>query len=61
MSALPSRRHLLGAAAALAMPWPGRAQPAQTLLNVSYDVSREFYKDFTPHSPRTGRRPLGRT
>lgn len=46
MPACPSRRHLLGAAAALAMPWPGRAQPAQTLLNVSYDVSREFYKDF---------------
>ena len=43
-----SRRHLLSAAAlplALALP-AARAQSATSLLNVSYDVSREFYKDF---------------
>lgn len=41
-----SRRHLIGAAGALALPGLAAAQPAQSLLNVSYDVSREFYKDF---------------
>jgi sulfate transport system substrate-binding protein len=41
-----SRRHLLWAAAVPFVPGVARAQPAQTLLNVSYDVSREFYKDF---------------
>jgi len=42
---LPSRRHLL-ATALLAALLPVGAQAATTLLNVSYDVSREFYKDF---------------
>ena len=46
MSLPLSRRHLLGAAGALALPGLAGAQPAQSLLNVSYDVSREFYKDF---------------
>jgi sulfate transport system substrate-binding protein len=41
-----ARRRLLGAAGALALPIGLRAQPAPSLLNVSYDVSREFYKDF---------------
>ena len=42
------RRALL--AATLALPLcgaaPAQAQPKTTLLNVSYDVSREFYKDY---------------
>lgn len=44
----PSRRKLLLAAAAapLAAPLVARAANPNTLLNVSYDVSREFYKDF---------------
>jgi sulfate transport system substrate-binding protein len=49
MSYSVSRRQLIGAAAAacaLALPRLASAQPAQSLLNVSYDVSREFYKDF---------------
>ena len=46
MSFTLSRRHLLGAAGAMALPGLAGAQPAQSLLNVSYDVSREFYKDF---------------
>lgn len=41
----PLRRGLLLAALALASPW-ALAQPGPTLLNVSYDVSREFYKDY---------------
>ena len=43
------RRRLLGALAILpaaGLPSLASAQGAQTLLNVSYDVSREFYKDF---------------
>jgi sulfate/thiosulfate transport system substrate-binding protein len=44
--ALPvSRRHLI-AAAPLALFGLPSAFAAQSLLNVSYDVSREFYKDF---------------
>ena len=41
-----SRRVLLAAAALFPLAWsaPGLAQV--TLLNVSYDVSREFYKDY---------------
>ncbi|MBL8329252.1 MAG: sulfate ABC transporter substrate-binding protein [Rubrivivax sp.] len=46
MSLLVSRRQLIGAAGALALPGLAGAQQAQSLLNVSYDVSREFYKDF---------------
>jgi sulfate transport system substrate-binding protein len=46
MSLSIPRRHLLGAAAAVALPSFVSAQSAQSLLNVSYDVSREFYKDF---------------
>ena len=41
-----SRRQLMGAAGALALPSLAAAQQSQSLLNVSYDVSREFYKDF---------------
>lgn len=46
---LPHRRHLLGGLAALALPTlglPALAAPSATLLNVSYDVSREFYKAY---------------
>ena len=39
-----NRRHLTLAAAFALLPLPGLA--ATTLLNVSYDVSREFYKDY---------------
>ncbi len=53
MHTFPPRRALLGAAlaalAALAAPVPhALAQPAKkiTLLNVSYDPTREFYKEF---------------
>ncbi len=42
-----SRRHLVTALPALALAGFGiPAQAATALLNVSYDVSREFYKDF---------------
>ncbi len=40
----PSRRTLLSIIPALALAAPAFAQT--TLLNVSYDVSREFYKEF---------------
>jgi sulfate/thiosulfate transport system substrate-binding protein len=40
----PSRRTLLSIIPALALAAPALAQT--TLLNVSYDVSREFYKEF---------------
>ena len=46
MSTLISRRRLLGAAGAGALSSGAFAQSAQSLLNVSYDVSREFYKDY---------------
>lgn len=59
MSKDPSRRRLLGALAlsplaplaplvsiAALAPFAARAQAAASLLNVSYDVSREFYKDY---------------
>jgi sulfate transport system substrate-binding protein len=39
-----NRRHLTLAAGFALLPLPGFA--ATTLLNVSYDVSREFYKDY---------------
>lgn len=46
---MPSRRHLLlalaAAAATIVIALPASAAPT-ALLNVSYDVSREFYKDF---------------
>jgi len=42
--ALPIRRALLAAGLCLLLPLPALA--ATTLLNVSYDVSREFYKDY---------------
>ena len=40
------RRALLAAAMALPLLASSPAQAATTLLNVSYDVSREFYKDY---------------
>ena len=46
---LPARRELLtGAAACLALAGAARAQPAEAdaLLNVSYDPTREFYREF---------------
>lgn len=46
MSSSISRRQLFGAAGALALPSIAVAQQAQSLLNVSYDVSREFCEDF---------------
>ena len=44
----PTRRAALAAlvAAAALAPITASAQAAKTLLNVSYDVSREFYKDY---------------
>lgn len=41
-----ARRSLLAGALALAAAPGARAAGATTLLNVSYDVSREFYKEF---------------
>jgi sulfate transport system substrate-binding protein len=41
------RALVLGAAGALLVAAP-LAQAATTLLNVSYDVAREFYKDYNP-------------
>jgi sulfate/thiosulfate transport system substrate-binding protein len=46
MPSSDSRRQLMGAASLMLLPSLARAQPAQSLLNVSYDVSREFYKDY---------------
>ncbi|HQC95924.1 MAG TPA: sulfate ABC transporter substrate-binding protein [Aquabacterium sp.] len=43
---LPRRALLLATAAAALAPLPALAQAPKTLLNVSYDVSREFYKDY---------------
>ena len=42
----PTLRSLLFLAAATASAWPALA--AENLLNVSYDVSRDFYKDYNP-------------
>ena len=41
---------LLGplAATALLLAAPGAARAQTTLLNVSYDVAREYYKDYNP-------------
>lgn len=41
-----NRRAALFALATLAAPFAALAQTPKTLLNVSYDVSREFYKDY---------------
>lgn len=41
-----NRRAALFALATLAAPLAALAQTPKTLLNVSYDVSREFYKDY---------------
>ncbi len=48
MTMLLSRRQLMaaGAASTLAAPGLARAAGSATLLNVSYDPTREFYKDF---------------
>ncbi len=55
MSAALSRRALLGAAVALpvAAHAPARAQGANTLLNVSYDPTREFYREYNAAFART--------
>jgi sulfate/thiosulfate transport system substrate-binding protein len=45
MSSMSSRRALLAASLSGLLPLPAWAN-SSTLLNVSYDVSREFYKDF---------------
>ncbi len=58
----PVRRPFLSTALALTLGstgllWSAAAQAAPTLLNVSYDVSREFYKDinkaFVPYWKKT--------
>jgi sulfate transport system substrate-binding protein len=41
-----TRRSLLAAAATAALAWSLPAAAQTTLLNVSYDVAREFYKDY---------------
>jgi sulfate transport system substrate-binding protein len=41
-----ARRHLIAGAAALLSAAPARAQSAPTLLNVSYDPTRELYRDY---------------
>ncbi len=38
----------LALSAALPAAWPVTAQAQVTLLNVSYDVAREYYKDYNP-------------
>ena len=45
----------LALAALLVVSTAGAAH-AQTLLNVSYDPTRELYQHSTPRSPNTGRR-----
>jgi len=50
-SAPKTRRHTLatlGLIALTALPGLSHAQAGETLLNVSYDVSRELYKDINP-------------
>ena len=61
----PARRAaLVRAAAVLALgvapPFPLLAA-GPTLLNVSYDVAREFYKDINPAFQRTGSSRPART
>src|SRR5215204_1096201 len=41
-----TRRALVVAAAASVFAWTTPSQAQTTLLNVSYDVAREFYKDY---------------
>jgi ABC-type sulfate transport system substrate-binding protein len=54
LNLVPGRRALLLAAVlGAAVPTLASAQ-SSTLLNVSYDVAREFYKDTTRPSSRTG-------
>lgn len=43
-----SRRHTLALGAALLLATPLDAQAQTTLLNVSYDPTRELYQDFNP-------------
>ncbi|MFC0388956.1 sulfate ABC transporter substrate-binding protein [Muricoccus vinaceus] len=43
---MPRRRRLLLAAAALPVPFLAQAQGTLTLLNVSYDPTREFYRAY---------------
>ena len=48
--------------AGVALAASGLAGAQQTLLNVSYDVAREFYKDYQRGlRRRTTRRPPART
>lgn len=44
---IPSRRSLLAGGSALALTGRAQAQSAQTLLNVSYDPTRELYREFS--------------
>ena len=54
------RRALLAAAAtALGLALAAPAQAATTLLNVSYDVAREFYKDINPAFVRHWKQATG--
>jgi sulfate transport system substrate-binding protein len=46
MTASNTRRALLLAAACAAIGWSAPSAAQTTLLNVSYDVAREFYKDY---------------
>jgi sulfate transport system substrate-binding protein len=62
-----SRRRWLGTTATAVtavtagLPRTGWAQQTQTLLNVSYDVSREFYKDFNAAFSAHWKKTTGQT
>lgn len=54
-----SWRFFAALAALLTLVAASPARAETSLLNVSYDVSRELYKELNPSSPRPGRRARG--
>ena len=61
MTFSPLRRSLLALALALATGVAGTAHAQTTLLNVSYDPTRELYQDFNPEFARHWKAQTGET
>ena len=61
MTFSPLRRSLLALALALATGVAGTAHAQTTLLNVSYDPTRELYQDFNPEFARHWKARTGET
>ena len=61
MTFSPLRRTLLALALALATGVAGTAHAQTTLLNVSYDPTRELYQDFNPEFARHWKAQTGET